>query len=360
MTNQEDRLEDRLQDLPQSFGPGSVLKAKREEYEWAIESVAQALHLSTVNIRAIEEDRYDQLPGSTYVIGYWRSYARLLGIDLEETIEANKRNLQVVQPKSTGINVSGGAMPRSGDGRKGLVWLALSALILAGLAFAWKGGVLDPKKNIDVAQLEIQAESTEVVITRIEEEEVGVLRKVEEELISKLSGTSGNAQLTTDLVSFTQITPTAGSEQPVSETTPAVVSESSDGTAANNSAAIASSAMTTASTSVDTPEVNAVDAGVLETGTQDAAASVVSNNLLVINLEKDSWLDVRDKSNKRLIYRSGKAGEAIDLRGEPPFYVYIGTPDGVKITYLNQNVPFKAHQSGLFARFKLGEVLENL
>ena len=55
------------------------------------------------------------------------------------------------------------------------------------------------------------------------------------------------------------------------------------------------------------------------------------------------------------------AGKSIKVTGTPPFYVYIGTPDGVTIQYLGKEVPFETHKSGLFARFKLGEeVLESL
>ena len=95
--------EEKIEVPEQNYGPGNVLRAKREEYEWSIEAVAEALHLSTHSVKAIEGDRYDELPGATYVIGYWRSYARLLGIDIEETIEVNKRNLNIVTSESAGL-----------------------------------------------------------------------------------------------------------------------------------------------------------------------------------------------------------------------------------------------------------------
>ncbi len=355
MTDREHSLEEQLEDIKPNFGLGSVLKAKREEYEWAIESVAQALHLSTANIRSLEEDRYDQLPSSTYVIGYWRSYARLLGIDIEETIEANKRNLQVVQPQSTGINVNGGKIHRP-DRNKGIGWLVLSAFILAGLAFAWKSGLLDTQKILNITEVEPLSEPVLVE----EAEDDSVLRKVEQELTTKLLATDAAEQNTSMVLNNSSTTEAAESiTHKLSTETDSQIVESN-----TEVASIASSAITT---SENSEQVETTDGGASEpaeaTGTVSTGTQVtpeVNTNLLVMNLQKDSWLDVRDKSNKRLIYRSGKAGESIELIGSPPFYVYIGTPDGVQINYLNKSVPFKAHQSGLFARFKLGEVLENL
>ena len=82
---------------------------------------------------------------------------------------------------------------------------------------------------------------------------------------------------------------------------------------------------------------------------------------MVLTLSKDSWLDIRDKTNTRLLYKTETAGKSIKVTGTPPFYVYIGTPDGVSIQYLGKDVPFETHKSGLFARFKLGEeILESL
>ncbi len=351
-------LEERLEDIIPSYGPGSVLKAKREEYEWAIESVAQALHLSTAHIKSIEDDRYDQLPGSTYVIGYWRSYARLLGIDMEETIEANKRNLQVVQPKSSGINVNRGRVQKSDHG-KGLVWLLGSAIILAGLGYAWKTGMLDPQKILDVTQLE-QENADSVVEEVVEVEEEGVLRKVEQELTERLNESSSAQTVITASADIEEEVPEAVSlvseNTSLATQTDQVDSQDAEKLEAIDETTIASSALTTTDEQSGVVQAQASDA----TSTVSTVAVPADTNLLVMQLNKDSWLDVRDKSNKRLIYRSGKSGEKIDLRGEPPFYVYIGTPDGVKITYLNENVPFESHQSGLFARFKLGEVLENL
>jgi cytoskeleton protein RodZ len=82
---------------------------------------------------------------------------------------------------------------------------------------------------------------------------------------------------------------------------------------------------------------------------------------MTLTLSKDSWLDIRDKTRKRLLYKTEKAGQTIEVTGLPPFYVYVGTPDGVTIQYQGKDVPFETHKTGMFARFKLDdEMLEAL
>ncbi len=415
-TNTMKAEQGKQQQAHQNFGPGNVLRAKREEYEWSVESVAQALHLSTANIKAIEDDRYDQLPGSTYVIGYWRSYARLLGINIEETIEANKRNLHVVQPKSTGINVNK-AMPQSSSQGKGSIWLLLSALVLAGLGYAWYSGMFNPVKLIGGESNDGLVEQSTPNNGEEQDENEGVLRSVEDALRNVVeensSGSSNelNGQIASQPVTMASEQAIQSSaitieentaqsdlqgtlvEPSINETTTAsaesiLQQEVTANTNTLNSDTVAAqvTALNTSGQQGETqqtnPEVQTDQTSLLvqtdpvvtdstqsanvtqqsagQNNTVATQSAELDEGLLELTLTKDSWLDVRDVVGDRLIYRSGKSGEVIELRGQAPFYVYIGTPTGVQVKYLNKDVPFQAHQSGLFARFKLGKTLEQL
>ena len=57
---------------------GENLRSAREKYGLTLDDVAAELRLSAYQIRALEEDRYDDLPGETYVRGYLRAYSRLV------------------------------------------------------------------------------------------------------------------------------------------------------------------------------------------------------------------------------------------------------------------------------------------
>ena len=55
--------------------PGTLLRQAREDRGWSVAEVAGKLHLTESAIVNLEADRYDELPGVTFVRGYIRSYA---------------------------------------------------------------------------------------------------------------------------------------------------------------------------------------------------------------------------------------------------------------------------------------------
>ena len=67
-------------------GPGVLLRAGRESAGLSIEQVADKLHLLQSVIVSLETDSYDRIRGETFVRGYLRNYARLLGISDDEVM----------------------------------------------------------------------------------------------------------------------------------------------------------------------------------------------------------------------------------------------------------------------------------
>jgi cytoskeleton protein RodZ len=64
-------------------GVGAELAAARETRGLALTDVAQQLKYAPRQLEALEQERYEQLPGGTFVRGMVRAYARLLKIDAE-------------------------------------------------------------------------------------------------------------------------------------------------------------------------------------------------------------------------------------------------------------------------------------
>lgn len=387
-----------LDSLEQNYGPGSVLRGKREEYEWSVEAVAEALHLSTNSVKAIEADRYDDLPGETYVIGYWRSYARLLGIDIEETIEVNKRNLKVVVPESSGYDINEGFRRKKSGG---FLWVLLLLAALGGAAYyAWQqqffgwfdkvqlfssnepalNGGLDGNNNLVVEPaiketqvlrpleaVEAQNSATQIVTSnnslmntdqgtltgnnsvQLTQEADLVLKPLDQNQVSVATTDIPSANAAQGNLQQGLVLPSSDGNQIVEQTNGILQGQASSSEVSIAPTQPVDSAGTLASTGGESQATaNATD------------VVIVDKSTLILSLSKDSWLDVRDKTNKRLLYRTETAGNQIKVKGTPPFYIYIGTPSGVKIKYQGKNVPFETHKSGLFARFKLGDTLESL
>jgi cytoskeletal protein RodZ len=99
--------------LDSSKSPGIRLQTRRLKNEWSIEDVAADLNLRIEVIAALEADDYSTLPERTYVRGYLRAYARLLGIQEEEVLDDLPESQRSRGGLGSVLPVMGGAVLRS-------------------------------------------------------------------------------------------------------------------------------------------------------------------------------------------------------------------------------------------------------
>jgi cytoskeleton protein RodZ len=123
---------------PSSNTAGEQLRAARESAGWSVEEVALKLKLSTRQIVAIESEDWDALPERTFTRGFFRSYARLVGIDeaLVEKSFARPSATPELLPRSESVGevTMSNTTARSGLSRW-LIPLALFACLCAGVAW---------------------------------------------------------------------------------------------------------------------------------------------------------------------------------------------------------------------------------
>ena len=65
---------------------GAYLQERRLALGLEISDVVESLHIRRIHLQAIEDGRWDALPGSAYVPGFLRSYADFLGLDGHEFV----------------------------------------------------------------------------------------------------------------------------------------------------------------------------------------------------------------------------------------------------------------------------------
>jgi cytoskeleton protein RodZ len=78
---------------------GELLRAKREAYGVTVAEVGATLRIRPAFLQAIEENRYDRLPGAAYALGFVRTYAEHLGFDGEAMTRRFKGEVGGFQPK---------------------------------------------------------------------------------------------------------------------------------------------------------------------------------------------------------------------------------------------------------------------
>ncbi len=75
---------------------GEVLNQARIRRRLSVDEVSNALHIRRNYLLALEQNRWDDLPGEVYAQGFLKNYARYLDLDGEALVEERRR--QIGQP----------------------------------------------------------------------------------------------------------------------------------------------------------------------------------------------------------------------------------------------------------------------
>lgn len=279
---------------------GEVLRQARADLGMSVEVVAQKLRLAPKQILAIESEDYDRLPGPTYIRGYLRSYAQLLGLSPETVIGVYNRHPSAARPVDLSKHAPAPQMSADHHLIK-ITTLVVAGLILGLAAIWWQGRDDSPIKL----------------------RKPPVSAKIEEEL------------------------PTVDAAQPRAETAPALAETPAPAVVAPaNVARVERAAEREPARPPVAPAAPA------------PAAVPASPRPLVLHFEKESWADVRDSEQNRLLYTVVSAGKVIRLGGTQPFSVYLGNASGVRVEFNGKPVDVSRYQRGPVARFTLGDGAE--
>lgn len=274
-------------------GPGALLRQRRTERQLSVEDVAQALRLAPKQLRAIEQDDYDHLPGPTYVRGYLRSYAQFLGLSADTVLEFYNR--QPAAAKAIDLAKHAPAPQMNSDHHVIKITTLIVAGLVLGLAAVWWQGRDDSPIRLRKPPATAKAEAVAPDTTPVSRQDA----------------------VPTLAESRAPITPAPAGDSPPPEPAPARA-----------------------------PAIAAVP--VVPTGPRP----------LVLYFQKDSWAEVRDGAQTRLLYTTISAGKVIRLGGTPPFSVYLGNASGVRVEYNGRPVDISSHQRGPIARLTVGNGTE--
>jgi cytoskeleton protein RodZ len=116
---------------------GHILQQKRQALGLSLDDVAEQTRIRMSHLESLEENRFDDLPGPTYVTGFLRIYARFLGLD-SDALLAGVNDLQRPEFKPLRAVQSTRKQPRRAQRKRtgrlwrGVLFVLLVALVLAG------------------------------------------------------------------------------------------------------------------------------------------------------------------------------------------------------------------------------------
>lgn len=115
--------------------PGERVRRAREEQGLSQEEVSKQLRLSLSYLKALEDDDYSRLPEPTFIKGYLRNYARLLGLPAEEL--ARRFQQEVDQQRDAEHEREQQALEDSPRRREWRLPLAVILLVVLAVAVGW-------------------------------------------------------------------------------------------------------------------------------------------------------------------------------------------------------------------------------
>ena len=286
--------------------PGEVLRRQRQSIGWSVEDIANALCLAPDLIEELERDDYAGMGGSTFVLGYLRSYARMVNVDLEPTIKNFRDEIPEYVPDPDHIPGS----KRSSRRKKArstldVALFTLALVIAVGVGYLLVSEYWWPTKSNQVDE-NLLAEIPSLTDGSVENESIPESPLIQAPTLSEV----------VDAMSSESLIPLNLAIQGLDASSSVNDFTVSPGASASESSAI---------------------------------------NRLVLIFDEGSWIDVRDSAGQRLLSQTVSAGNTIELNGMPPFTVFLGNAGGVRVQYLGKIDSYSQSKKGLFARFIVGD-----
>ena len=116
---------------------GERLKRTRENKKMSIDDVSRATKIAPRMLSALEESKFDQLPGGVFNKGFVRAYARHLGLDEEQAVRdynsAAGSVIPEIKPEDAELRAIAERKEKERQGRPGsdgLPWGMIAAFLL--------------------------------------------------------------------------------------------------------------------------------------------------------------------------------------------------------------------------------------
>ena len=127
---------------------GSYLKHERELRGVPLEEISGATKIHIRFLQALEDNQFDELPGEVFIKGYIRSYANIIGTDVEEML-----NIYEESVGNKTENISESVPPSNISAKTFLVFTLLGLIILAlifGIRFLISSKNNQPVRNAEL------------------------------------------------------------------------------------------------------------------------------------------------------------------------------------------------------------------
>ncbi len=326
--NQIDMLKDDAE-KPKESGEtlGQWLKAARESRQMTLASVAEQLNLRPSIVQDLEADNYDNIASATYVKGYVKNYARILGLEMAKVDAYLAESFPVVSAP-TMQSFSRKTTRQARDGRLMLVTYLIIFVLLALLVLWWV------QKSAMVADLDLSKPSVE------ETAELSTLPASSEPMLAQDPQAGTGIEMPREQAAPDQTVP----DQTMAEES-------------TNAQLTGEQAENLPSEAGSTPETGLALEVTTPNSQVDEPLKSADNAVLALSLSGDCWIKVTDADGKVLVNGLKLAGKEMNVFGQAPFKVILGAPQSLTMRLNGEQVDLAKYPSGRVARLTVGSAV---
>ncbi|WP_109396389.1 cytoskeleton protein RodZ [Proteus faecis] len=292
---------------------GQLLRQAREKVGLTQQTVADRLCLKLSTVRDIETDSVSSNIAPTFLRGYMRSYAKLVGVPEKEILGFIDQQAPVKQIKMTTTqNYSLGKRHKKREGwLMKITWVILIVMVALVGVWWWQGHQADQQELVSMASQDIGQNSTQENTNTIDPSLV----------TSDNTSTSegDNLQVPAPSLVDNQANNVATTSSTTEKISPAPTEV--------KTVPLPVSPLTTSTTSRADSE---------QESTSSEAPAIA--NQLVLMFDGECWLEVRNAQNKVLFNGIKKAGDRLEFDGEQPYKLKIGAPSVTRIQFNGESV----------------------
>ena len=289
---------------------GEILRNKREEIGLSLDEITEKLNLDSNLIELLENNDFEKFKVETYLKGYLRAYAKLLGIDGDRIIKLYKESNPEKEPEILPDVKPKNQKNSSDRSVKLFSYIIGLSIVLSMLIWYQKNITIKPDaNNNNIGNIELNKNN-------------------------KINGVD---------TSYKIITHSDYWQWPIDN----IPDRYRDSEKNDNSKSVKNEKIK------DNIKENVIQEEVLETEESPIYETQQSADTVVLNLRGDSWIEIYDREGNRLFLDLARSGKDYIINGNSPFDILLGAANEVSVEFNGSLVNIEPYIRYGIARFTL-------
>tara|TARA_B110000914_G_scaffold112561_1_gene98516 strand:- start:531 stop:1598 length:1068 start_codon:yes stop_codon:yes gene_type:complete len=316
---------------------GDILQQERQRLGLNEKEVADQLHITMHYVKALESNSYEKLPGAVFAKGYLKSYALLLGLDVEDLMSrydefTHQQNAESAQERRLLIAL------KEKDRNKSLVIVFL-IIFVTGFLVLWLANSYFSEESVSDVPASVEgAQNIRPALSQVNESQVTTPPQLTLEVeTEENSAPTDQSTITPSLEELSVIASELLVEVDLDsnvDSSSAVISETSGSEGSPSLEDLASALQA----------LRVEQAAGAKASSQPRVITIeaIGSDLLRISFIGESWIEVND-SESRQIYRDiREAGDVLEITGSAPFNILLGDAPFISMSLNGDEIDLSA------------------